>query len=788
MIKFKEKKWEFFYVGLFILTILLYFGKVLGSKGTLFGMDFVLQFYPWKKFIFDQIWSNGTLPFWNPYLFSGIPFVTNMQASMFYPLGFLYYLFPPQSAYLYSTILHFILGIFFMYVFMRTLSISKEGSVVSALIFGFNGFFLGHVYAGHLSFVQNYIWIPIIYLFLYRFVKTRHFGEAVIAGLFLGIQILGGFPQIAFYSIIGVLLFGFFYGTYNIVGASVKEGLKVYIGLMVIVGIGFAISAVQILPTMEFNQLSTRAGGVDYAFATFESLHPKEILTFLLPNVFGNVVDQTYWRSQESWHFWESCGYVGILPLFFIFIKVEDHSIRRLKRYFLLLAVLALFFALGKYNPIYPIVYKLPGFNSFRIPAQIIYLYIFGIAVVSGIGFNRVIEGLWFTNRSFIPFISLIGLVFLFFVTSLNLFPYDLFFHLFRSFAEGPLTQVDMAVLYGRISASFYQGALFFLSISLLFLLLRRNKVHAWVPRFLFPVILMLDLYLFGAEFIKPYEFKTSPEKEKIAETLMGSPSKGRVVTLGEMFRTNDGLQYDFPSILGYDPLIIRRYVYYILSSQNQKPVDHVVNLGRIVRPRAKLLKLLHLKKAAYDDGIVGLHNEIPYAYIVNRAVIKPEDEVLSFMKSVDFDPQKMVILEAPYKSSLSSSTKEMEFDGSFRILEYKNEKIQLQVSTNKPGYLVLSEIYYPGWKAKVDGKKVKVLRGDYIFRAIPLEDGDHEVLLYFVSWPFRIGMCISLFFLIGSSVFIFKDRKKKVISCLSPKRKELTNYNIDGPNHQNPL
>ena len=146
MIKFKEKKWEFFYVGLFILTILLYFGKVLGSKGTLFGMDFVLQFYPWKKFIFDQIWSNGTLPFWNPYLFSGIPFVTNMQASMFYPLGFLYYLFPPQSAYLYSTILHFILGIFFMYVFMRTLSISKEGSVVSALIFGFNGFFLGHVY------------------------------------------------------------------------------------------------------------------------------------------------------------------------------------------------------------------------------------------------------------------------------------------------------------------------------------------------------------------------------------------------------------------------------------------------------------------------------------------------------------------------------------------------------------------------------------------------------------------------------------------------------------------
>jgi hypothetical protein len=324
------------------------------------------------------------------------------------------------------------------------------------------------------------------------------------------------------------------------------------------------------------------------------------------------------------------------------------------------------------------------------------------------------------------------------------------------------VTHADLAGLYGRISASIYQGALIFLGTLLLLFVLRKRRIYPRILNILVPVIVMTDLYLFGAGFIKPYEFTTSSEKERIVDTIMGSPSKARIVTLSDKFMTNDGLQYGFPSILGYDPLIIRRYVHYILSSQNQKPVDHVVNLGRIDRPGTKLLKLLHLKKAVYDNGIVGLANEIPYAYIVNQAVIKPVDEVLTFMKSAEFDPQGMVVFEPQYKYELYSSTENGASEGSIKILKYQNESIRLSVSTSKPGYLILSEIHYPGWGATVDGKKVKVLRGNYIFRVIPLGEGEHEIFLYFVSWPFRIGACISLLSLIGSIWFILKRGKKK--------------------------
>jgi uncharacterized protein (DUF697 family) len=757
----KQKKWELLYVGLFVTISLIFFMKVLSSGRSLYGSDFVTFFYPLKTFIRNYVLTYGSLPLWNPFLFSGTPLMANIQASMFYPLGFLYYLFPSDLAYVYSTILHVILGCCFMYIFMRGLSVSHAGSFISASIFIFNGYFMGHVYAGHLTFVQAYIWIPLIFLFLYRFIETKNFKHSVTAGLLLGVQILGGFPQIAFYTILGVLFFGLYKSLYFLNHQSPKAAGGLGIGLCLILVLGFTLAAIQILPTLEFTKLSTRSGGVDYAFATYESLHPKELLAFILPDIFGNAIDQTYWRSRESWHFWESCGYVGLLPLFLVFIRVETVSYQRLKRFFLALLLLALFLALGKHNPLYPLVYKLPGFGSFRIPAQIIFLYVFGMAVVSGIGMERMMGDEWHTNRGFIPFYSLLGLIFLFLLIGLFLFQYPLFFYLFRYFADAPVNQADLSGLYGRISSSIYRGTLIFLSISILFFALKRRRINLKVLKLVFSAIVLIDLYLFGSGFILPYEFTITPEKKRVVEELVGGPARGRVVTLDDGFATNDGLQFGFASILGYDPLIIRRYLQFALSDQGRLPVDHVVNLGGIRNPRDKLLQLLHLKRAVYGKKIVNLENKIPYAHIVSQAVVKPTEEILSFMKSNAFDPFKMVVVEPEFKDKLFLTTEEDLSERSCTIIDYKNESIIIRASTNKPGYLVMSEIFYPGWKATVDGKEATILPGNFLFRVIPLNEGDHEVHLFYRSWPFRIGVCISLLSLIGSVCFIIIRSKK---------------------------
>ena len=745
-----------------LVCIFLFFKQILLSGKPLYGSDFVLQFYPWKTFIYDELRNRGTLPFWNPYLFSGSPFVTNIQASMFYPLGFLYDLVPPSIAYGYSTMIHCALGFCFMVLFMRSLTVNRAGSFFGAVVFAFNGYFMGHLYAGHLSFMQTYLWIPLVFLFLHRFTLSKRFTASVAAGLILGFQILGGFPQITFYTLIASTLFMLYGIASRWSRQSGSEMVKVASGLVVCLFLGFCLSAVQVLPTLEYSRLSTRAGGISYAMATYESLNPKELLAFLVPDLYGNPVDQTYWRSREFWHFWESCGYVGILPLFLLFVKGDRPEKKWEGGFFLFLAALAVFLALGKYNPLYPFIYRMPGFNSFRIPAQIIFLYVFSVAVLSGIGLGSIADGGWSFRRGYALFAWLTGGVLLLAVLSLHLFPFHFYSFLFKNFADGPVNHADLSLLSARMSASVDRAALcFFLSLFLLWAV-KGRRLRASLFGVLACAIVFFELYLFGAPFVKTHEFVTSGDKRRLLDQLPNSPVEGRVVTMDPMFRTNDGLEYGFPSILGYDPLILKRYAEFVLSSQGLPPDEHVVNLSWITHPQDKLLRLLHVRQQVSGGQVTNMENSVPYAFFVEEAAFKEEDKILSTLKDDAFDPMKVVVLERePAAGHIAGARQGEPPHASCEVVSYSLEQIIIKASSSRPGYLVVSEVFYPGWGATVDGRSVEIQRGNFLFRVIPLNAGAHEVRMSFVSWPFRIGAVVSLAALILSLGFLLIRRAR---------------------------
>ena len=742
-----------------------FFDKILLSQHALYGGDFLLYFYPVKKFIRDQVLINGTLPFWNMYQLSGTPLIANIQASMFYPMGFLYYVLAPEKAYGYSTILHCAMGCLFMYGFMRAISVQPLGAFAGAIVFTFNGFFMGHLYAGHLSFVQNYVWIPLIFFFMVRFTRTWQLRYSVGGGFVLGVQILGGFPQIAFYTILACLAFVLFYILIVLRSRQYTTVSRAGTGLILLLLIGFAIAAVQVLPTFEFTRFSTRAGGVSYAMATYDSLHPKELLAFLIPDVFGNAVDRTYWRSEEIWHFWETCGYVGILPLLLLLVRVEGGHLHRLRIFFCLTAGFTLFLSLGKYNPIYPMIYHLPGFNSFRIPAQILFLYVFSIAVLAGIGMDRLQQGAWRFSRGGISLMVIMGGILILFAMGLRFFPFQFFFELFMNFGQGPVTHANLPNLYERIGLSVEESLFLFLISFLLLILLKHRKISWRVFGLLTSAILIFDLFSFGRQFIQPYEFSSSKKREQLLAYMPDNPAQGRVITTGGVFSANDGLKEHFPSILGYDPLLLKRYVHFFQASQGYPPDDHVVNLENIRDPEAKLLKLLNVQKTFLNDEVRDMNNAIPYAHVVAASTMKPLEEILSFMKGVEFDPMETVIFEPLTMREMKPGKGFKPPVSSCSVTDYQNEKIRVRVSTNQPGYLVLSEIFYPGWQAAVDGKKVDVLSGNYLFRVVPLEEGDHEVYLKFISWPFRVGAIISLLslaFCLG--VFLHGKRSRQAL------------------------
>jgi hypothetical protein len=746
-----------------ILGALFLFREILITGKCLYGSDFVLQFYPWKKFVFDYLESQGSIPFWNPYLFSGSPLIPNIQISLFYPLGFLYYLMPPDVAYGYSTLIHFVLGLGFMYLFMRSLDACRAACLFSAIVFMFNGYFMAHLFAGHLSFVQNYIWIPLIFYFLNRFVNRASLSDCLAAGFALGFQILGGFPQIAFYTILAsslfILLRGVFAGREGIEKITL---LKLGAGWGLFVLLGFALAAIQVLATYEFTALSTRGGGITYEMATYESLHPTELLAFLLPDIYGNATDGTYWRSREFWHFWESCGYVGILPLFFIFVRGPYDQPARASVLAGILIILSLFLALGKYNPLYPLIYRFPGFGSFRLPAQIIFLYVVGVAVLSGLGLSRILENEWKLTRGFWIFSALSGLLLAAALIGLVFFRFQFFLTLFTNFSEGPVTHANLSLLYERISSTIHKSCLIFFLSLFLTLLAKHRKVKPWFFSLVACLIVFVDLYTFVAPFVRTHEFVTSPEKKRLLSQLSKTAETGRVLTSDSRFSTNDGLMYRFPSIQGYDPLILKKYVDFVLNSQGFPANDHVVNLQDVPLPQEKLIKLLNARQMVSQGQVRELGNEIPYAFLVPNGTVKSEESMLRFMKSDEFDPRKTVVFSKQPEQGQRRVENNRPFIGSCTVLSHKSDEIRFRISCNQPAYLVMSEIWYPGWVASVDGEEREVICGNYVFRVVPVEEGNHDITLTFVSWPFRLGAGISIVTLASSACLLWLLRKRR--------------------------
>jgi len=749
---------------LLLIVILAFFGKVIYSGKPLYGSDFIFYFYPAKRFLYEYVCANGSLPFWNPYLFSGTPLIANIQASMFYPLGFLYYLLPTDMAYLYSTMLHCILGAVFMYMFMRALGSSRAASFLSGLIFVFNGYFMAHIYAGHLSFVQNYIWIPLIFLFAVKFMEARELKHAVSGGLILGVQILGGFPQIAFYTIIAILLLCFSFASLNFRTHGFSYIFRVSAGTFFLLVIGFSIAAIQLLPTYEFTQLSTRAGGVGYQFATMDSLPPRNLLTFLFPLLFGSPVDGTYWISSTIWEFWEYCGYTGIAVFAAIFLAMRRLLVDRMGLFFVLLILMALFLAFGKYNPVYPLIYRLPGFNTFRIPAQILFLYVFSIAVLSGKALDVLQNFSMFQKKAKHIFFTILFL-FLPLVIWSYAFPDSFCDFISKHMKPSEMSMEQVCLIASIVSRSVFFGYCIFLAFSVVFYLREKKSISLGMFAGMLIGLSMIDLGSFSFPLIRTYDIRGLLKEGQSLSHITENSRISRSAINGKCFIRNSGLWYGFQDIQGYDPLILRRYMEYVNRSQGLPPDNKVVNLHYIRDFDNTLVRMLNLEYVVECEtsSIRKMDPFIPRCYVVYQMETKNREEILDFMMEEQFDPLKIVVFEdadAPRNFFLRGPVQGDRED--CKITRYENDEIRLVSNLETPGVLMMSEINYPGWQVHVDGERKRIFTGNYLFWAVPLERGHHEIRFVFRPLSFKIGAFVSAVSLVVIILILVACRERK--------------------------
>jgi hypothetical protein len=365
-------------------------GRIMG------GYDLLTYFYPYREAV-NAALREGRLPLWNPDIFLGVPLLANIQAAALYPPTWLTAGLPAPQAITVQTILHVIGAGLGMYAFCRlSVGLDRLGALVGGLVFMLSGFLSGQT--GHPNQLAASAWIPIIFVLFEQACRRKSVPLVLAAGAALAAQFLAGHSQESYLTLVALGLFYAFQltlGTYRalVLGLPSPTGWRAHLALtfrmlgrwatelsfaslafVAMLALGIGLAAAQLIPTLELSGESIRAGGMSFKEVTSFSLRPWELLRSLLPGYLENP-------------FSEYIAYVGILPLGLAFVALGVRFRNPYTLFCFALATLALFMALGNFNPLYEYVYRYwPGISLFRVPARWLFLYTFGVATLAAIG------------------------------------------------------------------------------------------------------------------------------------------------------------------------------------------------------------------------------------------------------------------------------------------------------------------------------------------------------------------------------------------------------------------
>ncbi|MCA9921536.1 MAG: hypothetical protein KC421_04145, partial [Anaerolineales bacterium] len=376
--------------------LVLFFNKMALSNLILARGDTFLYFYPYWEAAADAL-RNGRIPLWNSQLFMGAPFLANSQVGFFYPLNWpLWLLLPTPYAVSASILLHlFIAGWGAYLAAQRTLYLDRSAALATAVLYALGGYVTAQV--EHVNQLQGMAWFPWFFVVLAYCADEKVISRMWVVGrtalgvaALFALQLLAGHTQTAFISGVALLVWGGAMFLAHQFNKETENGLlfrfqfdrfrsRAPLALLLGIGLVSMITAVQLLPTLELTQFSSRQGGLAVNEVLSFSLHPLLLAKALLPG---------YEQSLFS-------EYVALLPITALVLTVIGAWQWRQWRGVLpalALVLVGLLLALGRFDPLYWLLARLPGFNLFRVPARWLLLYAFGMALLAGLGWQIVLD------------------------------------------------------------------------------------------------------------------------------------------------------------------------------------------------------------------------------------------------------------------------------------------------------------------------------------------------------------------------------------------------------------
>jgi len=348
-------------------------------RGFLIHSDICYFFEPAKALLHESL-KAGRLPLWSPYIFCGYPIAAEGQIAAFYPPSLLIsWLLPSPAAINWLVISHLLLAAVSMYLLARALGLSPFAAWLAALTFSFSGYLFAHLH--HVSLICAAAWLPLTILFIQRAWRGNLLANACLAALAWAAAALCGHPQTIFLTSLTLL----FWVAWRLIQSrrqrDAKPVLRAAAVLAITFCLGAGLAAVQLLLTADLAAIAPHGERGALAYVTRFSLLPRHLLGLIAPNWQGTPAVNTY-RGER--YYWEYVLYIGLAPLALACIGAAARRGWTLAVF----ALIAIFLALARGHPTYPILRFLPGFADFRVPARFIFLFTFAAALLTGYGWE----------------------------------------------------------------------------------------------------------------------------------------------------------------------------------------------------------------------------------------------------------------------------------------------------------------------------------------------------------------------------------------------------------------
>jgi hypothetical protein len=752
---------------------------------------------------FDEM-AKGNLPLWNPYVFSGTPFLGSLQAGLLYPFNAQYFVLPIDKAINVDYAMHMFLMALWTFLWMRHWKVHWLGSFYTAVVTILCGATYLRILAGQVNVISTLSWTPLLLLSVDHVIENANWKKFpsiwALIGIFATTMIvLAGYPQALFIIAFSTAI----YTVLRLAKANNKVPAAIELGL--IAALPVLITAVQLWTALGASTESVRSGEVTYEFASSYSFPPEDFISLLTPSFFGDQVRVLNW---SRWSFWDDSLFMGVITLFFIGIAViKDKS--QLKWLACALAGITLIVSLGRYTPIHGLLFDyVPGFNKFRAPSKFLYATSLFMAVLAGLGVDRLIRQPKLASA--LAPIALVMATGLFAgVTALSLISQPtesgLLWRFIVFMKETPDTNVWSPITPEYVKAA-SALAIRGLAVSAVFAVLA--SVVFWGihkrPKLIYLIVTVAVGELLFFAWSYRYTFKMDDlevplTNEALAEGL--ETDRYLHIVFFDNKVSNFGITKRAGSLWGYDPVLLLRYAELMSSiavgfGQKEQLSDHVITWGSeplgqayrfgvlefsaskgmnnqhklyemlrcravikpaITRKFADLLDFMRYDMkdaerspdAVPDDQefIQKLPNPNEQFYVVNQyKVIEAGDELLQGLEAPDFNPKVSVLLEE--EPSIVPDTNSLNF--TVDIVEQTTDSFELKIETDGNGILVNTDAYSKDWKITAFADSVQqeyeIMPANHALRGIPLTAGSHHFNLEFIPDAYRYGRMATFF------------------------------------------